>query len=74
LANPPGTIKISDNLYFDKTEITNIDWREYLYWVGKVYGTNSDEYNKAIPDTNVWSKLNINYSSLDSSYLRHPAL
>jgi len=70
---PPGTIEISDNLFFDKTEITNFGWVEYLFWMESVYGKNGDSYIEALPDTNVWSELNVNYSSLDTFYLRHPA-
>lgn len=70
---PPGTIQISDNFYFDKGEITNFNWMEYLYWVKTVYGENSEELKNATPNNKVWSTLNENYSALDSSYLRHPA-
>ncbi|MGI6319873.1 MAG: SUMF1/EgtB/PvdO family nonheme iron enzyme [Bacteroidales bacterium] len=70
---PPGTIKIANNLYFDKTELTNISYLEFMFWTKKIFGTNSDEYNSILPDTNVWSMLNIGYASLDTFYLRHPA-
>lgn len=70
---PPGTIKISNNLYFDKTEITNISYLEFMFWTEKTFGTNSNEFINILPDTNVWSKLNIGYASLDTFYLRHPA-
>lgn len=70
---PPGTIKISNNLYFDKTEITNISYLEFMFWTEKIFGTNSSEFINVLPDTNVWSKLNIGYASLDTFYLRHPA-
>lgn len=69
---PPGTIQISDNLYFDKTEITNFNWLEYLYWLKRVYGKDSKEYLKALPNDKVWSELNENYSNFDQSYLNHP--
>lgn len=51
---PPGTIKISDNFYCDQTEVTNLQWREYVYWNGRVFGKNSPEYYKTLPDTGVW--------------------
>jgi len=71
LNEPTGTIRISDNLYFDKTEITNLNWLEYLYWIQNIYGENSSEYKRALPDTNAWSKLNINYSIFNTIYLKH---
>lgn len=73
VSTPPGTIQISDNLYFDKGEITNFNWLEYLYWTEKVYGENSKEFKNVIPDNKVWFDLNENYSKLDRFYLHHPA-
>jgi hypothetical protein len=69
---PPGTIKIADNLYFDKLEITNFSYLEFMFWTKSVYGKNSIEFTTILPDTNVWNKLNIGYISLDTFYLRHP--
>ncbi|MCF8239057.1 MAG: formylglycine-generating enzyme family protein [Saprospiraceae bacterium] len=69
---PPGTVKVSDNLYFDKTEITNIAYLEFMFWIKNIYGTNSSEFIRILPDTNVWSKLNIAYATLDTFYLSHP--
>jgi hypothetical protein len=70
---PPGTIKISNNLYFDRTEISNLSYLEFMFWTEKVFGKNSKEFISILPDTNVWSKLNIDFASLDTFYLRHPA-
>jgi formylglycine-generating enzyme required for sulfatase activity len=69
---PPGTAKIEDNLYYDKFEVANVHWREYMYWVGRVFGEKSKEYIAAIPDTMVWVKKDtclVNYSEY---YLRNP--
>lgn len=70
---PPGTIKISNNLYFDKTEITNISYMEFMFWTNEKFGANSNEFLSILLDTTVWSKLNIGYASFDTFYLRHPA-
>ncbi len=70
---PPGTTKLSDNLFIDQNEITNFNWLEYMYWTEKVYGKNSKEYSSILPDTNVWSKLNKSFSVLDTLYFRHTA-
>ena len=32
--HPPGTVKV-DGLFIDQTEITNINWLEFLYWEAK---------------------------------------
>ena len=62
------------SFYMDETEVANIDYVEYLYWVSRVFGGNYPEvYRKALPDTLVWrEKLGYN-EPLVESYLRHPA-
>ena len=51
---PPGTVRVNDTLYYDENEITNLQWREYVYWCKQAYGDSSDEYQNALPDTLVW--------------------
>ena len=70
---PPAGVKIKNNFYCDYQEINNLDWMEYMYWVNRVYGKNSDEYLSVLPDTNVWSNEDQCIESLDTFYLRHPA-
>ena len=48
---PPNGIFINDTLICDETEIANTDYREYLYWVSRVFGYNSQTYQDALPDT-----------------------
>jgi len=38
----------------DETEVRNIDWREYLYWLQRVYPNDRGVYKAALPDTLVW--------------------
>ncbi len=35
--NIPRRVTVS-SFYIDETEVRNVDWREYLYWLGRVYG------------------------------------
>jgi len=51
---PPGMVRISDTLFMDKTEVTNLSWYEYLYWLKNMYGSDSPEYQAAVPDSTVW--------------------
>ena len=62
------------SFYMDETEVTNLDYLEYLYWIKRVFGNEYPEvYRKALPDTLVWrDKLAYN-EPLTSLYLRHPA-
>jgi len=71
--NIPRRVTVS-SYYIDQTEISNIQWNEYLYWVKRVYSVDYPElYGKALPDTLVWrDKLSYNEPYVDY-YLRHPA-
>lgn len=67
---PPGTVKFSDGLYIDMTELTNFNWLEYLNWMKTKYGKTSEAYAAVLPDTMTWRSVN---SILEETYLRHPA-
>jgi len=71
--NVPKTVTVS-SFYMDETEVKNIDYREYLYWVKRVFGADYPEvYKKALPDTLVWrSRLAFNEPYVEY-YLRHPS-
>ncbi len=66
---PPGTVLIQKGLFADQTEVTNASWVEYLVDLQACYGTSSETYKLALPDTSVWNEVN---SLLTSKYLRHP--
>ena len=71
--NIPRRVTVS-SFYMDETEVRNLDWLEYLYWLRRVFGVDYPEvYKKALPDTLVWrDKLAYN-EPLVELYLRHPA-
>lgn len=71
--NVPRKTTVS-SFYIDETEVTNLNWLEYLYWLRRVYGENYPEiYFKALPDTLVWrEKLGYN-EPYTEYYLRHPS-
>lgn len=71
--NIPRRITIS-SFYMDETEVRNLDWLEYLFWLKRVFGVDYPEvYRKALPDTLVWrDKLAYN-EPLVEYYLRHPS-
>jgi len=75
METPPGTIKIGENLYADKNEITNFNWAEYLYWIKRNYPDDYELYKRNLPDTNAWGRGG-DYCLNDWSlhYLRHPSL
>lgn len=51
---PPNTVNISDNFYIDKTEITNIDYMQYLSWLESIHGKDSKILQEAVLDMTVW--------------------
>jgi len=72
--NIPRQVTVS-SFYMDEYEVTNVDYREYLYWLRRVYDYDyyPEIYNSALPDTLVWrDKLGYNELYVEN-YLRHPA-
>ena len=61
------------SFYMDETEVANVDYREYLFWLNRVYESMPQVYRKALPDTLVWlEELSYNDPFVET-YLRHPA-
>lgn len=70
--NIPKRVTVS-SFYMDETEITNTNYREYLYWLKRVYVDYPQVYRDALPDTLVWrDELAFNEPMVEY-YLRHPA-
>ena len=65
------------SFYIDRTEVANVHYREYIYWLNRIFDPEADENNKkiidnALPDTLVWrSELSYN-EPLVEYYFRHP--
>jgi len=67
--NLERTVTVS-SFYMDETEITNLNWLEYLHAVQK--DSSQEFYETALPDTTVWlSKLSFN-DTFTEQYLRYP--
>ena len=71
--NVPRRATVS-SYYMDETEVANVHYREYLYWMVRVFGTDfPDVVKKALPDTLVWrDELAYNEPYVEY-YFRHPA-
>lgn len=71
--NVPRRVTVS-SFYMDECEVRNEDYREYLFWLTRVFGADYPEvYKRALPDTLVWrDKLGYN-EPLVEYYFRHPA-
>ena len=71
--NAPRRVTVP-TFYMDETEVANVDYVEYLYWLSRVFGGNFPEvYRKALPDTLVWREKMSYNEPLVETYLRHPA-
>ncbi|MES2278264.1 MAG: SUMF1/EgtB/PvdO family nonheme iron enzyme [Bacteroidota bacterium] len=65
--------KSISTFYMDETEVSNNDWREYLYWLQTTFPEDRELYYNAIPDTLVWRRpLSYNEPYVDN-YLRGSA-
>lgn len=70
--NTPRRVTVS-SFYMDETEVRNVDYREYLHWLRRVYKNSPQVYENAVPDTLVWrSPMGYNEPYVEY-YFRHPA-
>jgi gliding motility-associated lipoprotein GldJ len=70
--NKPRTVTVS-SFYMDETEVRNVDYREYLFWLRRVYVDYPEVYRRALPDTLVWrSPMGFNDPYVQN-YFRHPS-
>ncbi len=70
--NTPRTVTVS-SFYMDETEVRNVDYREYLHWLRRVYTSYPEVYRRALPDTLVWrSPMGFNDPYVQY-YFRHPS-
>ncbi|KIX21508.1 gliding motility protein GldJ [Flavobacterium sp. 316] len=65
------------SFFMDETEVTNLMYTEYLFWLKTVFPPTEENYKNiytgAIPDTLVWrNRLGYN-ETMTNNYLRHPA-
>ena len=62
-----------DSYYIDETEVTNQQYRDYIFWMTKVYASMPNVVKNALPDTLVWrSQLSYNEPYVQT-YFRHPS-
>jgi hypothetical protein len=73
LRTPPNGVEISHNFFVDQTEISNIHWKEFEYWISTVYGENSEEYLSLKLAQNLWSSDSLgSINLLDDYYSSSP--
>ena len=72
--NIPQQTSVS-SFYLDENEVTNVDYREYLYWLRRVfdYDYYPEIYTSALPDTLSWRSQLEQNDKMVEYYFRHPA-
>jgi formylglycine-generating enzyme len=71
--NLPRRVTVS-SFFMDQTEISNLDYLEYIYWLSRVYGQSYPQVvQNALPDTLVWrDRMGYNEPMIEI-YFRHPS-
>ncbi len=70
--NVPRRVTVS-SFYMDQTEVKNVDYREYLHWIQRVFIDYPLVYRKALPDTLVWRRPMAYNEPYVQYYFRHPS-
>ena len=71
--NVPRTVSVA-SFYMDETEVANVHYREYLYWVNRVFGSDFPEvYRNALPDSLCWRRELAYNEPYVEYYFRYPA-
>lgn len=70
--NSPRRVTLT-SFYMDETEVRNVDYLEYLYWLGRVFVEMPEVLAEALPDTLVWLDPLAYNEPYVEYYLRHPA-
>ncbi len=70
--NVPRRVTVS-SFYMDETEVRNVDYREYLHWISRVFVDYPEVYNNALPDTLVWRRPMAFNEPYVQYYFRHPS-
>src|SRR6056297_1979981 len=68
----PRRVTVS-SFYMDQTEIRNVDYREYLNWLQRVFVDQPEVYENALPDSLVWRDEMAYNEPYVEYYFRHPA-
>ncbi len=51
--NIPRRVTVA-SFFIDETEVANVHYREYIYWLGNTFNGDTGILNKALPDTLAW--------------------
>ncbi len=70
--NIPRRVTVS-SFYMDETEVANVHYREYIYWLQNTFSGDTAILAKALPDTLCWRKELAYNEPYMQYYFRYPA-
>ena len=70
--NIPRRVTVS-SFFMDETEVANVNYREYIYWLENTFSGDTAILNKALPDTLVWRAALAYNEPYVEYYFRYPA-
>lgn len=70
--NTPRRITVA-SFYMDETEVSNQDYREFVYWTQRVYPGDQAKIQTIMPDTLQWREALALNDPYIQNYFRHPA-
>ena len=63
-----------NSFYMDETEVSNIDYREYVYWTKRVFGEHYPQvWRNSLPDTMCWREELAYNEPYVETYFRFPS-
>lgn len=70
--NTPRRVTVA-SFYMDETEVSNQDYREFVYWIERVYPGDRAKKESVLPDTLTWREELAYNEPYIQNYFRHPA-
>ncbi len=70
--NVPRRVTVP-SFFIDETEVGNVHYREYLYWLDNTFSSDTAIINKALPDTLVWREELAYNEPYVEYYFRYPS-
>ena len=70
--NVPRRVTVP-SFFIDETEVANVHYREYLYWLDNTFSSDTAIMGKALPDTLVWREELAYNEPYVEYYFRYPS-
>src|ERR1700712_4753110 len=70
--NVPRRVTVP-SFFIDETEVANVHYREYMYWLGNTFSGDSNIINKTLPDTLCWREELAYNEPYVEFYFRYPS-